>query len=180
MKSLFSSAEVDSAITALAHDIITATADTKPLFVALLRGAAPFASKLMFEIAKQAPDMHPELDYMTVSTYGTGREAGTPHIAMDLAPDTELQNRAVIVLDDVLDKGITSTFVTSYLLDKGAGSVKLAVLVEKDIDRTSPKHADFACFHAGEEWLVGMGMDDASIARDGYRWLNEIHVITQA
>lgn len=121
--------------------------------------------------------MHPELDYMTVSTYGTGRQAGTPHIAMDLAPDTELQDRTVIVLDDVLDKGITSTFVTNYLLDKGAGSVKLAVLVEKDIDRISPKHADFACFHAGEEWLVGMGMDDASVACDGYRWLNEIRVV---
>lgn len=177
MKSLFSSAEVDAAIATLAQNIAKETTDLKPLFVALLRGAAPFASKLMFEIAKQAPDMHPELDYMTVSTYGTGRQAGTPHIAMDLAPDTELQDRTVIVIDDVLDKGITSTFVTNYLLDKGAGTVKLAVLVEKDIKRDSPRHADFACFHAGEEWLAGMGMDDTSVARDGYRWLNEIRVV---
>lgn len=177
MKSLFSSAAVDSAITTLAHDIITATADTKPLFVALLRGAAPFASKLMFEITKQAPDLHPELDYMTVSTYGAGRQASTPHIAMDLAPDTEVTERTVIVLDDVLDKGVTSTFVTHYLFDKGAKDVKLAVLVEKDITRTSPEHADFACFHAGEEWLVGMGMDDATVARDGHRWLSEIRVL---
>lgn len=177
MKSLFSATEVDSAITTLAHDIITATAGTKPLFVALLRGAAPFSSKLMFEITAQAPDMHPELDYMTISTYGTGRQAGTPHIAMDLAPDTQVADRTIIVLDDVLDKGVTSTFVTHYLLDKGAKDVKLAVLVEKDIERTSPEHADFVCFHASKEWLVGMGMDDAIVARDGYRWLDEIRVV---
>lgn len=177
MKVLASSTQIDSAIASMAQEIINEFSDTQPLFVALLRGAAPFASKLLFEISKQAPDMHPELDYMTVSTYGEGRQAGTPHIAMDLAPDTDIRNRTVIILDDVLDKGVTSSFVTHYLLDKGAGNVKLAVLVEKDIDRPSPKHADFACFHAGEEWLVGMGMDDASVARDGYRWLNEVKVV---
>ena len=161
----------------MATEIIKQFGGTQPLFVALLRGAAPFASKLMFELAKQAPDMHPELDYMTVSTYGVGRQAGTPHIAMDLAPDTEVMGRTVIVLDDVLDKGVTSTFVAHYLLDKGAKDVKLAVLVEKDIERTSPEHADFVCLHAGEEWLVGMGMDDASVARDGYRWLGEVKTV---
>lgn len=177
MKLLASQEHIDAAIATMAEKIIREYGGAQPLFVALLRGAAPFASKLMFEIAKQAPTMHPELDYMTVSTYGTGRMAGTPHIAMDIAPDTEITGRTVIVLDDVLDKGITSTFVAHYLLDKGAEDVKLAVLVEKDIERTSPEHADFACFHAGEEWLVGMGMDDAGVARDGHRWLNEIRIV---
>lgn len=177
MKLLATSEQIDSAIAEMAKNIIQQFNGSQPLFVALLRGAAPFSSKLLFEISKQAPDMHPELDYMTVSTYGEGRRAGTPHIAMDLAPDTEIKDRTVIILDDVLDKGVTSTFVTHYLVDKGAGNVKLAVLVEKDIDRTSPGHADFVCFHAGEEWLVGMGMDDASVARDGYRWLNEIRIV---
>lgn len=179
MKLLASSKQIDTAISSIAKEIIHGYGGTQPLFVALLRGAAPFASKLMFEITRQAPDMHPELDYMTVSTYGSGRLAGTPHIAMDLAPDTEIAGRTVIVLDDVLDKGVTSTFVTNYLFDKGAADVKLAVLVEKDIKRTSPEHADFACFHAGEEWLVGMGMDDASVARDGGRWLNEVKIIQE-
>lgn len=177
MKLLASPEQIDTAIKSVAGSIIREYGGAQPLFVALLRGAAPFASKLMFEIAAQAPAMHPELDYMTVSTYGAGRMAGTPHIAMDLAPDTDVADRTVIILDDVLDKGITSTFVAHYLLDKGARDVKLAVLVEKDIERTSPEHADFACFHAGEEWLVGMGMDDAGVARDGHRWLNEIRIV---
>lgn len=179
MKLLASSNQIDAAIAEMAKSIIEDFKGTQPLFVALLRGAAPFASKLMFEITRQVPDMHPELDYMTVSTYGEGRVVGTPHIAMDLAPDTEVRNRLVIVLDDVLDKGATSSFVLKYLYDKGAQDVKLAVLVEKDLVRTSPKHADYCCFHAGPEWLAGMGMDDASVARDGYRWLNEIRVVSE-
>ena len=178
MKLLASSNQIDTAVAEMARSIIKDFSGTQPLFVALLRGAAPFASKLLFEIARQAPDMHPELDYMTVSTYGERREATTPHIAMDLAPDTEVRNRLVVVLDDVLDKGVTSSFVSKYLYDKGAREVKLAVLVEKYLKRTSPEHADYVCFHAGPEWLAGMGMDDASVARDGYRWLNEIRIVT--
>ena len=177
MNVLASPKQIDTAITEMAKNIIQTFDGSRPLFVALLRGAAPFASKLLFEITKQAPAMHPELDYMTVSTYGEGRRAGTPRIAMDIAPDAELTDRTVVVLDDVLDKGVTSTFVTKHLLDKGAKEVQLAVLVEKDIERVSPKHADFAGFHAGEEWLAGMGMDDASVSKDGYRWLNEIRIL---
>lgn len=176
MRILASPDQIDVAVTEMAKSIVQEFGGSRPLFVALLRGAAPFASKLLFAIAKHAPDLHPELDYMTVSTYGAGRQAGSPHIAMDLAPDTEVKGRTLIILDDVLDKGVTSSFVSRYLLDKGAREVKLAVLVEKDINRSSPKHADYACFHAGEEWLVGMGMDDASVARDGYRWLDEIRI----
>jgi len=157
MKLLATSEQIDTAISDMAKNIINDFNGSQPLFVALLRGAAPFASKLLFSLVHEAPDMHPELDYMTVSTYGVGRQAGTPHIAMDLAPDTEVKGRTVIILDDVLDKGVTSSFVTHYLLDKGA--------------------ADITCFHAGEEWLVGMGMDDATVARDGYRWLNEIRIV---
>lgn len=177
MKQLASASQVDKATEQLARDIVDAFGNSQPLFVALLRGAAPFASKLMFAIARHAPNLHPELDYMTVSAYGEGRHAGTPHVAMGLAPDTEVKDRVVIVLDDVLDKGVTFSFVSGYLTDKGARSVKLAVLVEKDLVRQHPKHADFTCFHAGPEWLTGMGMDDARVARDGFRWLNEIRIV---
>ena len=177
MKLLANSSEINQAIAKVAREIMADFAGTQPLFVVLLRGAAPFASKLLFEIAKQAPEMHPEADYMTISTYGEERKASSPHIVMDLAPDTELENRTVIILDDVLDKGVTSSFVADTLFERGVKEVKLAALVEKDIDRKDVKSADYVCFHAGEEWLIGMGMDDASVGRDGYRWLDEIRIV---
>lgn len=178
MKLLSTSTQIDEAITDLATSLIGDFSGTKPLFVALLRGSMPFTSKLMFEMTKQAPDMHPELDYMMTSTYGDGRNTNEPRIVTDLGPDTEVAGRNVIILDDVLDQGVTSALVASHLTSKGAASVRLAVLVEKDIVRQSMPHADYACFHVGPEWLVGMGLDDASSARDGYRWLDEIRIVS--
>lgn len=178
MKQLATQTQIDHAIKNLASELIKEFGDSQPLFVALLRGAMPFASKLMFEITKQAPDMHPELDYMMTSTYGDGRETNTPHIVTDLAPSTQVEGRTIIIVDDVLDKGVTATLVTRHLIDQGAAHVKIAVLVEKDIERENAKHADYACFHVGPEWLVGMGLDDASTAKDGYRWLDEIRIVS--
>jgi len=173
-RTLYTASEVDGQITRIASEIIRNCRDDNPLFVALLRGAAPFASKLMFEIAKQAPDMHPDLDYMMVSTYGNAQHAHEPRIVTDLAPDTDVRGRTVIVLDDVLDKGITAHFVREHLRNMGAGDVKLAVLAQKQVERVHDITPDYCGFDATDEWLVGMGMDDADLAHEGNRWIGEI------
>ena len=170
--------EVDEAIEKMARQIIK-DHPTSPLFVALLRGAAPFASKLMFEIVRQSADYHPELDYMMVSTYGNGQHAGKPHIVTDLAPTSHVKNRHVIVLDDVLDKGITADFVFEHLSALGAKTRKLAVLCDKTTLREKPIEADYKCFTFADNWLVGMGMDDADASNEGYRWLGRILEIKQ-
>ena len=154
----------------IAHDNQTAS----PLFVALLRGAAPFSSRLMFELTKQAPNLHPEIDYMMVSTYCGGKTPGEPHIVTDLAPDTVVKDRPVIVIDDVLDKGVTANFVFNHLKMRGASSVALAVLAQKKVEQVYPITADYCGFTFGNEWLVGMGMDDAETGVEAYRWLHEI------
>jgi len=78
----------------------------RPLFICLLRGGAPFATQLMFAITRLDPAFHPELDYMTITTYGDKRTGGDPRIVMDQAPKTEPEGRSVVILDDVLDMGI--------------------------------------------------------------------------
>lgn len=176
-KILSSSVAVEHKISKMATALLADYAGTQPLFVCLLRGAAPFASKLMFEIARQSPEFHPQLDYMTVKTYGSERHASEPEIVMDLAPSTDLKNRDIIILDDVLDTGVTSTFVATGLRKRGARSTALAVLVEKNIDRPHHLTADYTCFEAGSEWLAGMGMDDTATAPEAYRWLDEIRVV---
>lgn len=171
---LSTSAQVDTAIKAMARHIVSDFGDHSPLFVALLRGAAPFASKLLFAIAQQAPEFHPELDYMMISTYGSGQQAGEPRIVTDLAPSTTVTGRTVIVLDDVLDKGITADFSFKHLASRGARDIRLAVLAQKTVEREKPIEADYSGFTFADNWLVGMGMDDAGAAREGYRWLDEI------
>ncbi len=174
---LQSSTQVEQRIIKLAHDIIVNFPDKKPLFVALLRGAAPFASKLMFEISNQNPDFHPELDYMMVQTYGDKRTAGEPRIITDLAPDTVVNGRIVILTDDVLDKGITAHFVINYLKSLGADEVQLAVLAVKRTERKHDITPDYYGFEVEDKWLVGMGMDDASSGKEHDRWLGSIEAV---
>lgn len=170
---LASAEEVTHEIDRLAAEIVK-DYDTTPLFVALLRGAAPFATKLMFAITRQSPDFQPELDYMMVSTYGEGQQAGEPHIVTDLAPNTIVHGRKVVILDDVLDKGITAEFVTAHLKSRGAADIKLAVLCEKKTNRLTDATADYCGFSFDDNWLVGMGLDDASTVKEGYRWCDRI------
>lgn len=166
--------QVDKEITRIADEIIRDSPESSPLFVALLRGAAPFSSKLMLALTRQSPDYHPEIDYMMVSTYGGERHASEPHIVTDLAPSTTVSGRSVIIIDDVLDKGITADFVTKHLQARGAADIKMAVLCDKKTTRERDVSADYVGFEFEDNWLVGMGMDDASAATEGYRWLAEI------
>ena len=170
---LFTQQAINTRINELTADILADYPKNSPLFIALLRGANPFASKLMFAIVHRAPNYNPELDYMTISTYGNDHTAKTPVIVTDLAPTTSIVNREVIIIDDVIDLGVTSQFVTELLLARGAKSVKLAVLASKDVlSRTS--QADYIGFEAGDKWLVGMGLDDAQAGHEAYRWAPEI------
>lgn len=170
---LASSEKINQSITQIASRIIRDHEQT-PLFVSLLRGANPFTSLLMFEIVRQTPDYHPDLDYMMVSTYGNGQHAGVPQIITDLAPSTKIDGRPTIIIDDVLDKGITADFVANHLRARGASDVKLAVLCDKQVTREKDIIADYTGFTFKDNWLVGMGMDDANAAYEGYRWLHEI------
>lgn len=156
----------------------------KPLFVALLRGAMPFASRLMDQIARLDPSFHPEVDYMTVSTYGDGREAKEPRVVMDVDKKTRVGGRRVVLLDDMLDKGVTADFVSVIFRKRGAEAVDLAVLTTKDTTR-DVAFADkidgiYSCFDVPDVWITGMGMDDERVAREGNRHLPLIAVALDA
>jgi hypoxanthine phosphoribosyltransferase len=166
--------QVDDAIDLIAAKITKDLAGKQPLFVALLRGAAPFASKLMFAIQHHNPAFHPELDYMMVSTYGDGHTPGKPRIVTDLSSSTVVEGRIVVILDDVLDKGVTAHFVKSHLMLRGAESVKLAVLADKKTVRIDPIEPDYCGLELDDFWLVGMGMDDAQTAKEHGRWQGRI------
>lgn len=167
-----STQEVNRVISELAKSIQN-NHPTSPLFIALLRGAAPFASKLMFELVREEPHYNPDLDYMMVSTYGQDHTAKQPVIVTDVAPNTIVKDRNVIILDDVIDQGVTSDFVRELLLTRGANKVELAVLASKHVPARTSK-ADYVGLDAGDKWLVGMGLDDAHSGHEHYRWTDSI------
>ena len=175
---LHAAEDVDRRIDEMAVELIERHRDEKPLFVCLLRGGAPFATRLMFAIAKADPHFHPELDYMTVRTYATERSASHPELVMGLAPGTDIHGRTVVMLDDVLDQGHTAKFTTGYLKLLGAAKVELVVLVQKDVEREAYPSAAIHGFTAPDEWLTGMGMDDTRLAREANRWMVDLGVAT--
>lgn len=169
--------QVAQRIDELAGEIIERYRDESPLFVCLLRGGAPFATQLMFAIAARDPHFHPELDYMTIKTYGNQRFDKEPELIADILPNTEVAGRRVIILDDVLDKGVTADFVHRYMTEKhGASAVDLVVLVQKDRERALYPEATLYGFTGPDEWLTGMGMDDARVAKEANRWAGFVAV----
>lgn len=170
---LYTKSEIEHHIDRIADRILADYRGERPLFVALLRGANPFASKLMFALARMDPTFQPEIDYMTVSTYGHDHTAKEPVIITDLAPTTTLDGRPVVILDDVIDQGITAAFVSKNLISRGAASVAIAVLASKAVPNRTI-HATYVGVEAGDRWLVGMGLDDAKNGHEHYRWLEEL------
>lgn len=171
-KQLVADAEaVDRRVDELAVQVIERYKGTNPLFVCLLRGGAPFASKLMFSISRQDPNFYPEMDYMTIKTYGDERTSQPPELIMDLSPSTDAQGRQVILLDDVLDKGITAEFARDTLVGRhGAAGVDCVVLIQKNHRREHYGDATLYGFESPPDWLTGMGLDDVRIAVEANRW----------
>ena len=175
---LASTQEIDRMIRHMARKIVEDYPDKSPLFVVLLRGAAPFASKLAFAITELQQDYHPEFDYMLVSTYGKDHRAKEPVIIADVAPDTIIKDKTVIILDDVIDLGVTSDFVKEVMNERGAKEVKLAVFASKAVP-SRKSQPDYYCMGAGDKWLVGFGLDDAKLHHEAYRWIGELWEINK-
>lgn len=173
---LFDEQQVQARIDELASNLIVTYEGKNPLFVCLLRGGAPFAARLMFAIARLDPYFHPELDYMTVRSYGNARTAQAPKIIMNLSPHTDPKNRPAIILDDVYDTGETALCTSQELLKRGATSVSACVLVKKQKLQAPFPGSFMYGFEAPAEWLTGMGLDDTRIASEANRWAGYIAV----
>jgi hypoxanthine phosphoribosyltransferase len=171
---------VTERIEEIASSVIARYKGKNPLFVCLLRGGAPFASRLMFAIVRQDPYFHPELDYMTIKTYADERTSKPPELVMDLSPSTKAGGRLVVLLDDVLDKGVTADFAERTLLEThAAGAVELIVLIQKKQPRKVYQAATLFGFESPPDWLTGMGLDDARIAREANRWAGYVAIASE-
>jgi hypoxanthine phosphoribosyltransferase len=173
---LYDELQVERRIDEMAAEIVVEYNGINPLFVCLLRGANPYASMLMRSIARQDHSFNPEMDYLTIRTYGDERESKPPKIIQPLAPSTVTRGRHAIILDDVLDKGDTAEFTTKYLTRKGVSSVDLIVLAEKQKQRQVYHESTKYGFLTPDVWLAGMGMDNTSRGKEFGRWAGYIAV----
>lgn len=149
---VYPGAQVQQAIDRLADEITGRLADTCPLVLTVMGGAVVFAGQLIPRLAFPL-----ECDYLHVTRYGVAT-AGA-QLKWVVEPKTSVIGRTVLVLDDILDEGITLAAVKARLLEMGAARCLLAVLTDKQTGRPKPVVADFIGLHLPDRFVFGCGMD---------------------
>ncbi|MBR3317763.1 MAG: hypoxanthine phosphoribosyltransferase [Atopobiaceae bacterium] len=136
-------------------------AEKNPLVITVLRGAFIFTADLLRNI-----DVPCSIDFMAVSSYGDGvKSTGVVRIVKDL--DTKIEGRHVIIAEDILDSGLTLSYIVDMLKSRGPASVEVAALLVKDIPGKTPslKPRYVGC-HVPNEFIVGYGLDFAERYRN--------------
>jgi hypoxanthine phosphoribosyltransferase len=160
-KVLISEGEIEEIIGRLGAQISHDYAGKNPLVVAVLRGAFVFTADLMRAITVPCA-----VDFMAVSSYGNGvKSSGVVRIVKDL--DTEITGRDVLIAEDILDSGLTLSYLVKMLKDRGARSIKICAFAVKDIaNHTAAVEPDYVGTHVPDEFIVGYGLDYAERYRN--------------
>ncbi|MFO1157558.1 MAG: hypoxanthine phosphoribosyltransferase [Reyranellaceae bacterium] len=167
----FSAAEIATRVDAMAAELaVKLPADT--LVVSVLKGSFVFAADLIRALSRAGADW--SMDFLTLSSYGSGTEtSGRVRVVRDIVDD--VRHREVLLVDDILESGLTLSFAKNLLIERGAQHVSVCTLLDKPDKRRTPLNADFVGFHAGDEFLVGYGLDWAH----RFRGLPYIGVVEQ-
>ena len=135
-------------------------AELPPLAISVLKGSVFFFCDVV-----RAMKTPVQLDFMTVSSYGNStKSSGIPKIIMDLS--ASVQDRDVILIEDIVDSGFTLARMKNLMLARGAKSFTVVALLDKSARRQLPIKADFACAEVGDEFVVGYGLDYAEQYRN--------------
>lgn len=136
----------------LSDEITEQCQHLNPVVLCVMTGAVVAVGKLLPKL-----NFPLELDYIHVTRYQGGLSGH--ELEWKQLPATSLKGRTVIVVDDVLDVGITMAKLKAYCLEQGAVQCYTAVLVDKDSGKEKPVTADFIGYQAGSQYLYGLGMD---------------------
>lgn len=157
---LITAEQIDERLAALAKEISADYEGKEPLLVGVLRGAAMVMSNLALKM-----DVHLNMDWMAVSSYGSGtKSSGVVRILKDL--DTDIAGRDVLIVEDIIDSGLTLSWLKQNLLSRGAASVKIATLLRKPDALKVKISVDYVGFDLPNEFLVGYGLDYAEKYRN--------------
>ena len=149
---LYGADAVEAALDRMAASISRVLAERNPVVITVLDGGIIPAGKLLPRLAFPL-----EIDSLKAGRYqGETRGTGMRWV---LEPSTPLEGRTVLLVDDILDEGITLAEIRRWCLARGAEAVHAAVLVDKQLGREKPFKADFVGLEAENRYLFGCGMD---------------------
>ncbi len=160
MKVLLSKEEIDARVVELGKEISDRFEGTEPLFIGILKGSFIFMADLLRNVSLKC-----SMDFMAVSSYGGGTTtSGAVKINKDLNED--ITGRHVIIVEDILDSGVTLSYLCGYLENRKPASITLVTLLDKPARRKAPVKADFIGFEVPDEFVVGYGLDYAEKYRN--------------
>ena len=154
ISTLFSAEEIAARNLELAGEI-AASGARDLLVIAVLKGSFVFAADLIRALS--AAGVAPEVEFITLSSYGAGTTGGEVRILRDV--DSDVAGRDVLLIDDILESGRTLLFAADLMRERGAASVSIAVLLDKQSKRRASVEADHVGFVCPDHFVVGYGMD---------------------
>lgn len=151
---LYSRAQVDAALDKMAKEIHAQLEHSNPVLLCVMVGALIPAGNLLTRL-----DFPLELDYVHATRYQSGLRGGEIHWRAE--PKTQLKDRTVLILDDILDAGLTFSAVVEYCKDQGAKEIFTATLVDKKRQRDPGglERADFTGLEVEDRYVFGYGLD---------------------
>jgi len=157
---LISETDIQERIKALGAQLAHDYAGRNPLLIGVLKGACFFLSDLL-----RAIDIPLAIEFMAISSYGSAtRTSGEVRILKDL--DVAIENRHIIVVEDIVDTGLTLSYLLANLKSRGAATVKLVALLDKYERREREVQIDYLGFQIPDHFVVGYGLDFAERYRN--------------
>ena len=164
---LHTEAELHSRLAELAREIEAHYADEPPLLVSVLKGAVMVMADLARELR-----FHAQMDWMAVSSYGAGtKSSGVVKILKDL--DSDITGRDVLIVEDIIDSGLTLSWLKENLESRGARSVRICTMLRKPEALKVEVDVAYVGFDIPVEFVVGYGLDYA----ENYRNLRDVAVL---
>lgn len=149
---LFSADEIQARIKELGAEIARDYAEKEPHLVTILKGSIPFIADLM-----RAIDVPMTVDVLGVSSYAGTQSSGEVRLTKDL--DDAIEGRHVLVIEDIIDTGLTLSYVLRNLRQRMPASVKVVTFLDKPSGRGTQIDADYVGFTIPDGFVVGYGLD---------------------
>lgn len=150
---LFSRDEIEARVRKLADEIRKDYGDKHPLLIGVLKGSFVFMADLIRLLAFPL-----EIEFIKLSSYGRGRtSSGNIRVVKGLS--SSIRGRDVLIIEDIVDTGLTISFLLEYLKKRRPASLKLCALADKPSRRKTPVTIDYLGFTVPDEFIVGYGID---------------------
>ena len=155
---LYTARDIGERVRDLGEAITRDYAGREPVLISILKGGAMFHADLL-----RAVELRASVDFMSISAYGAA-SSGVVRILKDL--DEDIVGRDVIVVEDIVDTGLTLTYLLSALRSREASSVEVCALLDKSARRITPLELRYVGFQCPDRFVVGYGLDYAEIYRN--------------